>query len=414
MASPERPIAYVLGRFPQSSQTFIAREVRGLIAAGVPLQVFALGREPSPVIDPPDAEWIAGVRFVPGVVSSAVLARCLARLVRDPARTLRAFWVLLGLPHRPRRMYFRAVSLAMRAAWIADAIERDGGCRHVHGHFALAQTEMAMAVATLLDVPFSLTAHAYDIFQRPSALVEKMQAARFVVTCTAHNRDYLRTLAPHLPPDRIQLVYHGVDVQAVRTSRAPRDGPPVVIAAGRFIEKKGFDVLIAACALLRDRGIEVTCCIAGEGRLRGSFEQAVQRLGLSGIVELPGWIAPADLQRRFEHAAMLVMPSRVADSGDRDGLPNVVLEAMAAGLPVVATRVSGIPEAVEHGVTGLVVTPDNPAELADAIARLLDDRELSLRMEAAARERALTEFDLPVSAYRLKRLFQCYDSRQPT
>lgn len=414
---PERPVAYMLGTFPQASQTFIAREVRGLKLAGLPMQVFALGRRAPDVLEDADRAWYADVRFAPFFLAPQVLAANMAMALRSPGRYARTLGTLLALPHRPRILVLRAIALFMTAAWVARTIEQTGGCRQVHAHFALAQTEVAMAVAGLLEVPFSFTAHARDIYATPSALEEKMRAARVVVTCTGYNVSHLRGLCPELPAGHIQLVHHGVDVEAasrVAARRsAPAAAPPVILAAGRLIDKKGFDTLIDACAALRARGRSYHCRIFGTGPLLAELRRRGDAAGLSSTLDLPGWAPAGHLLDAMGGAAVFAMPSRVAAGGDRDGIPNVVLEAMAAGLPVVATRVSGIPEAVSHETTGLLVEPDNVTALADALERILTDATLSARFGAAAQARIAEEFTLEVASSRLLSLFRAGDGDRP-
>jgi len=412
---PERPVAYILGRFPQASQTFIAREVRGLTLAGLPLQIFALGRRAPDVLEEADRAWYADVRFAPFFIAPRVLAANVGLAMRAPGRYVRTLFTLLALPHRPRILVLRAIALFMTGAWIARTIERTGGCRQVHAHFALAQTEVAMAVAGLLDVPFSFTAHARDIYATPSALEEKMRAARVVVTCTGYNVNHLRGLCPELPDSHIQLVHHGVDVEAASRIAEQRDvdagGPPVILAAGRLIDKKGFDTLIDACAVLRERRVSFACRIFGTGPLMTELRRRVEAAGLAAAVDLPGWAPAGQLLDEMGCAAVFAMPSRVAAGGDRDGIPNVVLEAMAAGLPVVATNVSGIPEAVSHESTGLLVEPDDVTVLAGALERVLIDAALSARFGAAARARIREEFTLEVASSRLIALFRSVQAR---
>lgn len=412
---PERPVAYILGTFPQASQTFIAREVRGLRLDGLPMQIFALGRRAPDVLEEADRAWYAEVRFAPFFLAPCVLAANVGRALRAPGRYVRTLFTLLTLPHRPRILVLRAIALFMTGTWIARTIERAGGCRQVHAHFALAQTEVAMAVAGLLDVPFSFTAHARDIYATPSALEEKMRAARVVVTCTGYNVSHLRGLCPELPDSHIQLVHHGVDVDAASRIAAQRDvdagTPPVILAAGRLVDKKGFDTLIDACAVLRGRWVSFACRIFGTGPLMTELRRRVEAAGLAASVDLPGWAPAGQLLDEMGRAVVFAMPSRVAVGGDRDGIPNVVLEAMAAGLPVVATNVSGIPEAVGHETTGLLVEPDDVTVLAGALERVLIDAALSARFGAAARARIREEFTLEVASSRLIALFGSVPAR---
>ncbi|MEQ1907334.1 MAG: glycosyltransferase family 4 protein [Vicinamibacterales bacterium] len=404
----EPPIAYVLGTFPQASQTFIAREVRGLLRRGVPLMVFALGRRGQSELEPPDREWYDQVRFVPRALAPSVLTASLHFFRRDPLQYVRALWSLLILKHRPRLLVLRAPVLFLRAAWIGRAIEQSGGCRHVHAHFALAQTEVAMAVSSLLGTSFSFTAHARDIYRSPSALEQKIRAASVVVSCTGYNVEHLRQLCPPVPPDRIQLIHHGVEVGTLPTRARQTSGAvaaPLILAAGRVVEKKGFDTLVAACRLLRTRGISYSCEIYGSGPGLATVRRHVEEAGLGDSVMLPGWASTERLLEAMSRATVFAMPSRVSKGGDRDGIPNVILEAMSMGVPVVATRVSGIPEAVEHEVTGLLVSPDSPEQLANALERVITNPEEAGRLTSAACARAHSEFALDVSSARLASLF---------
>ena len=402
----EPPIAYVLGTFPQASQTFIAREVRGLLRRSVPLLVFALGRRAESGLEPPDREWYDRVRFVPRALAPSVIAASLHFLRRDPLRYARALWSLLRLAHRPRLLVLRAPVLFLRAAWIGREIERSGGCRHVHAHFALAQTEVAMAVSGLLGTAFSFTAHARDIYRSPSALEQKIRAASVVVSCTGYNVEHLRRLCPAVPPEHIQLIHHGVEVDAVPIRvRQVRGAAPLILAAGRIVEKKGFDTLVAACRILRTRGVSYSCEIYGSGPGLVTLRRNVEDAGLGDAVILPGWASTERLLEAMSRASVFAMPCRVSKGGDRDGIPNVILEAMSMGVPVVATRVSGIPEAVAHEVTGLLVSPDAPEELADALERVMTNPEVADRFASAACARAHSEFALDVSSARLASLF---------
>lgn len=403
--SRDASIAYVLGTFPQPSQTFIAREVRGLLRRRVPLVVFALARRSRDILEPEDRGWYDKVCFVPATLSPSVLSANIERLLRQPGRYLSTFRMLVVLRYSPRLLAIRAVSLFIRSVWIAREIERRGGCRLVHGHFALAQTEVAMAVSRLLDRPFSFTAHARDIYASPSALDSKIRSAAFVVSCTRSGVDHLRTICPDVDPNRIHLAHHGIDAIAVSARDAGPAAIPTILAAGRLVEKKGFDTLIDACANLKRRGVSFRCRIRGEGPELARLRRQIGQEQLDDAVTIAGWATSSDLHDEMMRATVFAMPCRLTADGDRDGLPNVVLEAMACGLPVVATSVSGIPEAIADRETGLLVEPNDSKTLADALQLVLETPELRADLGRAAAEKVRCEFTLDIACERLAALF---------
>jgi glycosyltransferase involved in cell wall biosynthesis len=241
-------------------------------------------------------------------------------------------------------------------------------------------------------VPFSISAHAKDIYLSLRAdLARKLRAARFTVTCTEFNRETLASIAPDASVHRM---YHGIDHERFHPrERLPTQPVPMILSVGRLRAKKGLDTLIDACALLRERGRAFACEIVGYGEEQDRLQAHIERLALADRVRLAGKLTRDEVLQRYAGAAVYVQPSRIAADGDRDGIPNVLLEAMATGLPVAATRVSGIPELVAHGRNGLLVEPDDPAALADAIARLLDRPRLCAELGCSARRTVTEHFD---------------------
>ena len=308
-----------------------------------------------------------------------------------------------------------------RVPLVARELLETGETVHVHAHFAVSQTEAALGLAALLGCGFSFTAHARDIYATPNALEQKVRAARFVVTCTWYNVEYLRRLCPGLPPDRLHMIRHGVPGTPERPDAWPHEesppgpaagprpssgAPPLLLSAGRLIPKKGLEVLVDACALLRGRGVPFECRIAGAGPLLRALDRRIDRAGLRGQVRLLGWQGAPEMARLYRTACVFVLPCRVARGGDRDGLPNVLVEALSLGLAVVSTRVSAIPELVQDGVTGLLVGPDDAAALAAALETLLSDADLRERLGAAGRRVVAEQFDLDANARRLESLFR--------
>jgi len=286
--------------------------------------------------------------------------------------------------------------------------------QHFHAHFCHGPATVAMFVKWLTGATFSFTAHAKDLYLTEAEILrDKMREAEFVLTCTAHNRDYLEKLGGNLT--RVHLVYHGLDLSRFLRGSTDQIVPlasyadgarvPLVLSVGRLVEKKGFDTLIRACALLRDRGVRFRCLIYGDGEQRAALEELVAALGLGGSVELPGAVLQDDLVEIYRQSTLFALPCQILDNGDRDGLPNVLVEAMAMEIPVVSTDVSGIPELVEDGHNGFLIPPRSPEALADRMQTLLADGDLRREFAAAGRARVLSEFSLEANTRRILQLF---------
>ena len=385
---------YVLKMFPRFSETFILSEILELERRGRALHVLSLRRPDDGRFHGDVARVRAAVDYLPEHVrcEPGVHAASHARAWRAAPRR---YVALLGLALRHRGEAWRAFLIA---PLLAERAAR-AGCLRLHAHFASLPALTAMFAAELLGVRFTFTAHAKDIFlhdRSPTLLRELMRRARRVVTVSEFNAEYLRALAgPEWGPERVVRVYNGIDLAAFRAAPAAgrAGGRPLILAVGRLVEKKGFGDLIRACAELRRRGVDARCEIVGKGPLHDALQRRIAELGLRDRVWLAGPLPRERVADRMREAALLSQPCIVGRDGNRDGLPTVILEAMAAELPVVATRVTGIPEAVEDGVTGRVVEPGRPERLAEALAELLTDRESRARMGRAARLRAERLFD---------------------
>jgi glycosyltransferase involved in cell wall biosynthesis len=278
------------------------------------------------------------------------------------------------------------------------------GVTHLHAHFANAATTTAMMVGALTGIPFSFTAHAYDIFVDDVLLAKKLAAAAFVATCSHFHVRYFREHYATAAQAAIFVVRYGLDPERFALQQPSQRTPPLIIAVGRLVETKGFHTLIEACARLRAMPLTVDCLIIGDGPERERLTQMIRDLQLTDRVTLFGKLPPTEVAASYGQAALLAMPSCVRNN-NRDGIPNVLLEAMATGLSVVSTRVSGIPELVRHEETGLLVEPDDPEALANAIARLLTARPFAERLARAGRDLVLREYNIERSARQLQRLF---------
>jgi glycosyltransferase involved in cell wall biosynthesis len=419
-------VAYVMNGFPRLSETFIAHEIHQLERLGLPLRLYSVKQEREPVVHPVVGAIRAPLLYLPEAssLSGTTLARWLrdnlpafasahgALLRRRPLAWLRTLDSALALAwqHRTAPFALRKVFIKefLQAGWIADAVRREGDVSHLHGHFCHGVATITWFASRLSGLPFSFTAHAKDIYQaelNPGRLLErKMGAARFVATCTCANAHVLR--ARHPRPDEVHAIYHGLDTQwfSPRITAASSQAP-LVLSVGRLVEKKGFDQLVAACALLKERGADFRCIIVGEDGSAGPALRAqIDALGVADRVQLHGAVTQDRLREIYRDARAFSLPCRVMEDGDRDGFPNVLAEAMAMGVPVVSTPISGIPEMIDDGLHGLLVD-GSAASLADALQRLLGDAALHARLAEAARDRICDRFDSRRTTVALRDLF---------
>lgn len=386
--------------------TFIDREVRMLRARGVAIDIVSLRRAPG-TLSPEQQELAATTRYVRPIRVGTLVRRHVGFFARSPRRYVGALRELVGGRDQRLRDRVRSIGHFGLAVHVAGEVREHGRPRHVHAHFIDRAAAVAMVVSRLLDLPYSITAHASDIYVDPVLLEEKIRGASFVTTCTEHNRAHL---ASHVngAGAKVELLYHGLELDRYRHTDGASTEPslvPTLLAVGQLKEKKGFTHLIRACRALADQGIDHRCEIIGEGPQRAELEACIRDLGLEGRVVLRGALPHGDVIDAYARASVFVLPCVVAENGDRDGIPNVVLEAMAMGLAVVSTTVSGIPEAVLDGETGILVEPRDPETLAAALRRVVEDPAVAGRLGANGRLLVEQRFDASANAEALFRRF---------
>jgi glycosyltransferase involved in cell wall biosynthesis len=425
---PERTIAYVLKGWPRRSELFIASEIGRLEHSGLPLRLYVLKRPDEDVHHEVVDRVAVNPTYLPPTTS---LSQCpLSRWLRENLRPfLPALGRMLGRHPfrvaraagtaaaqsvrarkgwRPRKIYIKEL---LQALAVADHVERAGDVAHLHAHFAHGTTTVTWLAAMVCRRPFSFTGHAKDLYVpslNPAGLLSrKLRAAAFAVTCTGANADHLQRVEPSAV---VHVVHHGLNADFARLldGAPPRLTPDGfrIVSVGRMVPKKGFDVLIDAVAELRDRGLDADVVIAGEpGETAEALRTQLAERGLVDAVTIAGPVTQAELLALYRSANVFVLACRVSGDGDRDGIPNVLVEAMAAGLPVVSTTVSGIPEVVRDGDNGLLVQPDDPDALADAILRIAKDPESAAAMAEAGRVTIAEDFDGDALARRMAALF---------
>ena len=382
-------VGLLVKTYPKISETFILEEILGLERHGLQLHVFSLRRPSDAISHTATTAVRAPVTYLtPGGVLDVTLmiAAHVALIVKSPWRYLKALLFLLRReePKRTRALW--------RAGYLANQLSK-AGIAHLHAHFASDPAGVAELVSKLARISYSISAHAKDIYlSPPGSLRRKIKGARFTVTCTEYNRKQLADIAG--PEATVVRMYHGIDLSRFRAARASETEAqrPLVLGVGRLREKKGFAVLIEACRILRGAGTAMQCQIVGYGDEHHRLKSLISRHALEDTVQLVGKMTHDELLELYRQTAVFALPCQVASDGDRDGMPNVLLEALEMEIPVISTSVSGIPEVIRDGVNGLMIAPHDAQALADAIRRLLDSPALRKRLGAAGRRTVATQF----------------------
>jgi colanic acid/amylovoran biosynthesis glycosyltransferase len=396
-------LVYVVGTYPSLTTTFIDREIALLRDEGVAVQVISL-RDPERV-SPTQRRLREDVRHVLPIPPRQLLASHARTATRHPIAYLGTLAYLLSRRHRSLQARVKTLLHFGVAVQVAELVRRGPEVDHIHAHFVDRATTVALVVSRLLGLPYSATAHANDIYVDPVLLPQKLAGASFVATCTGYNAEHLATVS-ETAASKVVCIHHGLDPHAYQPGRdADRAGVPLILAVAQLRPKKGLVHLIDACARLRDAGHTFSCVIVGEGPLRRELEERIQERGVGDLIELVGALEHPAVVAWYRRASLFVLPCVTAPDGDRDGIPNVILEAMAMELPVVSTWHSGIPEAVEDGRSGVLVEPQDPGALADAIGRLLEDADLRCRLGQRGRQIVVASFDIKDNARRLLQRF---------
>ena len=404
-------IAYLIKRFPHLSETFILHEVLELERQGLSLRIFSL-LEPTGKVNQAAEEVRAPITYLPQGFPFGTLSlfeAAFRRFLKSPRSFLGVCVTALVQFHHPRTPRH-----LLYAAYIANQVEQEG-VTHLHAHYANTPATVALLVHQFTGISYSFTAHAKDIYlSRKGVLAYKMKHAQFVVTCTEYNRQYLASAADPRSDVPIHRIYHGLDLRVFPSDPRripPADGRPLIFSVARLVEKKGLSYLLQACRRLEDQGYDFDCRIVGEGPLRPILEKQIRELALTNRVKLWGAETHERVIEMYQQAALVALPCVVASDGDRDGIPNALVESLYMGAPVVSTPVSGVPELIRSEVNGLLVPERDADSLVDAIARLLDDPYLRKSLAEAGRQTVLEKFDMAANARYLTQLFMNLDEK---
>jgi colanic acid/amylovoran biosynthesis glycosyltransferase len=383
-------ILYIVSLFPCWSETFIVREIKELIRLGVDVRIISL-KHPSEHMVQSDAALLLDRVSYPTVWWRSLLGLLWA-VVLHPLRELAGLTrIFCGLRQYPNSM-FKTFGVWWRTQGLLGIV-RTLAPTHIHAHWATYPSTAAWLLSTRLGIPFSFTAHAHDIFLEDHLLAEKIQTAKFTIAISEYNQRYLREHIAGAERARIEIVHCGVSLDDFPFVRHGRDRQHI-LAIGRLDEIKGFVHLIDACARLRVSGTPFLCSIVGSGPLETELKAQINALKLQDHVHLLGAKKQEEVRQLLYDAGVFTLPSVVTSRGDRDGIPVALMEAMACGIPVVSTRVSGIPELVQDDVSGLVAISGDAVDLSRCLARLLNDDKLGNRLTIKAREQIEREFDV--------------------
>lgn len=384
-------VAVLVHEFPKLSETFVLADLLALEASGLRLHVFSLRRPAGELVQDGTDQLRAKVEYLPEISGRqlTLLTRAIhtALLARSPTTYATGLAQIYASPDYSKLRVRQSVLLA-------GALLRLGA-PPLYVHFAHKPATVGRFASLMLGNQFAISAHAVDVWATPpKELRTKLRDAAVVLSCYEEARRYLEQLAGSHTP--VRLVRHGVDIPP--EPRREETSPPIVLAVGRLVEKKGFETLLRSVPLLRESGADFRVHIAGEGPMWPALARLAGELGIADLVRFLGPQTREELELHFARATVFVLPCQVAEDGNRDGLPNTVLEAMARGLPVVSTTLESVREAIEDGVHGRLVKPQEPAELAGVLAELLGDPEMRARLGQAARERVSRDYDRAVLA----------------
>lgn len=387
-------LAYFFSTFPKLSESFVLSQVEATRALGLDC-LLAANRRPAVAELPPQDAALVGQTFYLTPVRPLVYGPALLWAWRQWPRGWRQAWRLaLTLQDGGRHQRLRHLAYLGGAAVLARFCQTQGVVQ-VHVHYAYGAAQVALFLQALAGIPYSLSIHGSDVLLANPFLEAKLAGARFIVSNCRYHLGRLQACYPSLAGQRFYVVPGGVDLHRGRWAKpvaATADGPLRLLLVGRLVPVKAIDLLIEACALLREQQVAFTCRIVGDGPERHRLRQLIGRLGLGDAVELLGTRYPDEVARLYDWSQVVVLSSR------SEGTPMTIIEAMAKARPVVAPRLTAIPEMVTEGCTGLLFEPGSAADLAAKLAQLAASPHLRRQMGAAARRQAAGQFDLDTNA----------------
>jgi glycosyltransferase involved in cell wall biosynthesis len=405
-AKSRRPmkIAYMMSRFPKISETFILFEILEQERLGNKVEVFPLLREHQPVTHPEAERITARAHFHPFISLPIILAN-FSFLLKKPITYFKTLFEVLGGTFGSMNFFMGALAYFPKAVRFAYEMQRLG-IEHVHAHFCNHPAVVALIIHRLTDIPYSFTAHGSDLHKDKRMLDKKVAASAFAVTVSNFNKGEMIKACGEPRREKIHVIHCGMDPEVFLPAEQ-RNGKSAlrIICVGSYEEVKGHKYLVDACRILRERGVDFTCDLIGDGPVREKVAKQIADLNLQDKVIIHGSRKRQDVADMMRAADVKVLASVPTAEGKREGVPVVIMEAMATGLPVISSQLSGIPELVDDGHTGILTQPGDANALAEALQKLYENPALRFKMGQAGREKVLREFNMKINVAELANLF---------
>jgi len=395
----KKKIAYIVSRFPTISETFILYEIIELQKFGVEIDIFPLIHQKGSIVHTDVKTLTPRVHYTDYFSWSTIQAHWYW-INKSPRTYVQTIWQAIAKNLRSIKFLSRALIVILLSAPVARRIE-SLDIERIHAHSATHPTLMAHMIWSLTGIPYSFTAHSSDIFFNQTMLSEKIAHASFVATISEYNRNFLHSTFPSIPAGKIRVIHCGIDPTKFPDKPLQRSSNSFnLICVARLEKIKGHQYLIEACAQLKAQNVDFQCYLVGDGELQSRIQEQINHLDLIRMVKILGYQPHQLVIKLLTQADVLVLPSI------SEGIPVAVMEGMAAGLPVVATAVTGVPELVEDGVSGFLVPPQNSTALTDALLKLYSSPQLRIELGQMGRKKVVREFNLQHSAETLYKAFQ--------
>lgn len=408
MTSKKPKVVYILTRFPSVTETFILSELYWLRNHDIDVYIYSLMAPQAKIVHPQAEELMPHVSYAPSLFSSKILSAQFYFIFRSASRYFRALLNTFKHTYREPLVLLKMLQLFPKSVYFARQMEISG-IDHIHAHFVWLNGLSAMIASTLLGISFSLHPHAFGLFSRDQTNVRRqLDSATKIITVSGYHRKYIAALSTRHKEEDIEIVNYGIDTDAFHPDKklTTNDKTATILSIGRFIEKKGHQYLIEACGILAKKNIQFQCIILGGGPLKESYLELIDQLNLKDKVTLLGTKSKAEIRELYQKSDIFSLPCTVAKSGDQDGVPNVLMEAMAMQVPVISTPISGIPDLIHTEENGLLTPDRDPAGLAQALERLINSESLRNELGEKGRATVIKDFNIRTTSAKLASVFR--------